>query len=108
MLKDFRIGFTQKKENVKFFIRITFRYLFSRKNSSLSLDRKCLQTFFIIYYITVWKKNSPQKNISSNQLFSNLFSKTAIFTEFLPKLREREFPKFPHCVHTKCIFFPNS
>ena len=38
------------------------------------------------------------KNISSNQLFSNLFSKSATFTEFLPKLREREFPKFRHCV----------
>ena len=35
---------------------------------------------------------------SSNQLFKNLFSKTATFTEFLPKLREREFPKFRHCV----------
>ena len=27
---------------------------------------------------------SHQKNISSNQLFSNLFSKTVTFTEFLP------------------------
>ena len=33
-----------------------------------------------------------QKNISSNQLFSNLFSKIVTFTEFLPKMREREFP----------------
>ena len=35
---------------------------------------------------------SHQKNISSNQLFSNLFSKTVTFTNFLPKLSEREFP----------------
>ena len=53
--------------------------------------------FYHILHYSVEKKLS-QRNISSNQLFSNLFSKTAIFTEFLPKLREREFPKFPHCV----------
>ena len=35
---------------------------------------------------------SHQKNISSNQLFRNLFSKTVTFTKFLPKIREREFP----------------
>ena len=36
---------------------------------------------------------SHQKNISSNQLFSNLlFRKTVTFTKFLPKMREREFP----------------
>ena len=35
---------------------------------------------------------SHQRKISSNQLFSNLFSKTVTFTKFLPKLREREFP----------------
>ena len=35
---------------------------------------------------------SHQKNISSNQLFSNLFSKTVTFTKFLPKMSEREFP----------------
>ena len=35
---------------------------------------------------------SHQKNISSNQLSSYLFSKTATFTKFLPKMREREFP----------------
>ena len=29
------------------------------------------------------------KNISSNQLFSNLFSKSVTFTEILPKIRER-------------------
>ena len=29
---------------------------------------------------------------SSNQLFSNLFSKAVNLTKFLPKMREREFP----------------
>ena len=32
---------------------------------------------------------SHLRNISSNQLFSNLFSKTVTFMKFLPKLRER-------------------
>ena len=35
---------------------------------------------------------SHQKNISSNQLFSDLFSKTVTFTKFLPKISESKFP----------------
>ena len=48
--------------------------------------------------VCVWHSVEKQeilshlKNISSDQLFSNLFSKTVIFTKFLPKMREREFP----------------
>ena len=38
------------------------------------------------------------KNISSNQLFSTFFSKNVAFTEFLLKMRESQFPWFPHCV----------
>ena len=43
------------------------------------------------YVFTVWKtRNSlSPKNISSNQLSKNLFSKTNYFTKFLPKMRER-------------------
>ena len=40
---------------------------------------------------------SHWKKISSNQLFSNFFSKTIDFTKFLPKKYEREFLQFPHC-----------
>ena len=40
---------------------------------------------------------SHWKKISSNQLFSNLFSKTNAFTKFLRKNCEREFLEFPHC-----------
>ena len=39
------------------------------------------------------------KKISSNQLFSNFFSKTIAFTKFLRKKCEREFLQFPHCDH---------
>ena len=48
---------------------------------------------------------SHLKQFSSNQLFSNLlFCKTVNFTKFLPKMREREFPKFPHCVGADAVF----
>ena len=40
---------------------------------------------------------SHWKKISSNQLFSNFFSKTIAFTKFLRKKCEREFLQFPHC-----------
>ena len=39
---------------------------------------------------------SHWKNISWNQLLSNFFSKTVVFTKFLSKKCEREFPQFPH------------
>ena len=42
-------------------------------------------------------ENSHWKIFSSNHLFSNFFSKTVTLTKFLPKMRESEFPKFPHC-----------
>ena len=52
---------------------------------------------------------SHQKNISSNQLFSNLFSKTVTFMKFLPKMREREFDSrnfhTVHCGHVPHHFF---
>ena len=42
-------------------------------------------------------KTLSLKKISSNQLFSNFFSKTVTFTKFLPKMHESKFPEFPHC-----------
>ena len=45
--------------------------------------------------VCVWKIQIftlTKKNISSNQLVSNLFSKIVTFAKFLPKMREREFP----------------
>ena len=37
------------------------------------------------------------KKISSNQVFSNFFSKTIVFTKFLRRKCEREFLQYPHC-----------
>ena len=44
---------------------------------------------------TLWKNEKfslTEKNISSNQRFSNLFSKNVDFTKFLPKKFECKFP----------------
>ena len=35
--------------------------------------------------LTVWKLRTHRKNISSNHLFSNFYSKTITFTKILPK-----------------------
>ena len=40
------------------------------------------------------EKKSHQKNISSNQLFSNFFSKNVAFTKFLPKNVRKNFCNF--------------
>ena len=45
-----------------------------------------------------------QKNISSNQLFSDFFSKNVDFTENLPKKCEIKFLKFPHCTVIHYLF----
>ena len=52
---------------------------------------------------------SHWKKISSNHLFSNFFSKTIAFTEFLRKKCEREFLEFPHCAQHSVEFckFPS-
>ena len=46
--------------------------------------------------VVKWKIYSHRKNISSNHLFSDFFSKNVVFTRFLPKMRESEFVKLPH------------
>ena len=51
------------------------------------------------------RKILSPKNISSNQLFSNLFSKTVTFTKFLLKMREREFRNF-HPERLELDFLP--
>ena len=50
-----------------------------------------------VIYTTHCGKISHQRNISSNQNFTNLFSKTMTFTKCLSKMGEREFPLFPQC-----------
>ena len=50
-----------------------------------------------VHGVEKWKIYSHWKKISSNQLFSNFFSKTVTFTKFLPKMHESKFPEFPHC-----------
>ena len=56
----------------------------------------------------MWKidKLTHQRNISSNQPFSNLFSKTVTFTKFLPKMRER-IPIISAVWHCDCVIIWN-
>ena len=51
----------------------------------------------VLYIVVISEIYSHWKNISSNHLFSNFFSKHVAFTKFLPKMRESKFPKLPHC-----------
>ena len=47
--------------------------------------------------VVKWKIYSHRKNISSNHLFSDFFSKNVAFANFLPKMGESKFLKLPHC-----------
>ena len=65
---------------------------------------KSLCVRYIISPYTVPQDNVEKMKIysnqiffSSNQLFSNFFSKNVAFSKFLPKIRESKFPKLPHC-----------
>ena len=100
------------------FCKNSVKLTFSLKGYTVNqFDGKFLQWGKISEISTLWKSTikhdqyfyrkinispsnqilSHHKNISSNQLFSNLSSKTVTFTKFLPKMHEREFPYFPHC-----------
>ena len=48
--------------------------------------RANLRNFYNVHSVVNWKKYSHQKNVSSNQLCSNFFSKNIAFTKFLPKI----------------------
>ena len=56
---------------------------------------------FFSLTIAVWKSKKFSLTKKSfrqiNSLVLKLFSKTVTFTKYLPKMREREFPQFPHC-----------
>ena len=75
------------------FDEIFFRWERISRFSTLC-TMKC-RLSFSLFQTTGWRNEKfslTKKNISSNQLFSTLFSKTVNFTKFLPKIREREFP----------------
>ena len=57
-----------------------------------------LTQFFWPYHSELWKneKFSHHQKIFREINSCNLFSKTITFTKFLPKMRESEFPEFPH------------
>ena len=84
---------------INFLVISLVKPLFSR-NFCVKSVRESLQFPHTQRYGTQCGKTknlvSP-KNISSNQLFSNFFSKNATFTKFLPKMCETKSQQFPHC-----------
>ena len=60
-------------------------------NTKSLLLHNCKFTFH--NNVEKWKICSHRKNISSNQLFGDFFSKNVAFTKFLPKKCEREYPQ---------------
>ena len=66
-------------------LSLTYRNIFFKNG-----ERKILS-------VEILKIYSHRKLFSSNQLFSNFFSKTVTYTKFLPKIRESELLYFPHC-----------
>ena len=96
--------FHRKNENFtlteKKFRQITYLVLFIVKTLlSRNFCQKCetKSQQFPNCGVEKWEILSHWKKISSNQLFSNFFSKTIVFTKFLRKKCEREFLQFPHC-----------
>ena len=64
---------------------------------SRNFCQKCVRVNFSQCSAIKWKIYSDRKNISSNHLFGNFFSRNVDFTKFLAKMRESKFPKLSHC-----------
>ena len=82
---------------VQFYVKTAIcKFLHLWKISSNQFSNKIYvcksQNFAYTHIVEKWKIYSHPKNISSNQLFSNFFSKTVTITKILPKLRESKFP----------------
>ena len=77
----------EKFREIYSFLTSLVKALIWRKNVDFSI--KIVIGFYSTFYFhTVQcekRKNSHQIKISSNQLFSNFFSKSVTFTKFLPK-----------------------
>ena len=89
------------------------KFLHLWKISSNQFYNKIYENRKILLTRTLWKNEnySHRKNISSNQLFSNLVKKV-VFTKFLPKKSVREnfrnfhrYGNFGHSVILFCAFF---
>ena len=78
---------------------LTLRLIFPHKEPMCSpICKTTGRNYENITQCDKMKKLLSPKNISSNHFFSNFFSKTVAFTNFLPKMRESKFLKLPHSV----------
>ena len=73
------------------FREIEFTEIFVKTVKITAYCRKTRNSL-LLQTVEIKEIYSHWKNISSNHLFSNLFSKTVTFTKYLPKLSESEFP----------------
>ena len=83
---------TEFFRQINYLVILIILLLVKTSFSQIFFSKKCEST--------VWKNEKfslTEKKISSNQLFSDFFSKTIAFTKFLRKKCEREFLQFPHC-----------
>ena len=85
-----------------FLVRVNF----SSFHSTLWCTIIVIQSLIFSHAI-LWKNEKfcfPKIFFSSNQLFSNFFSKNVAFTKFSPKMCETKLQQFPHCVsYTHCV-----
>ena len=78
-IKIVKKGMKAQYENI---LRVFSKY---SVKSTFSLKNLCASWFHEICHVVKWKIYSHRENISSNQLFSNFFSKTIALTKFLLK-----------------------
>ena len=84
--KNEKFGLTEKIfRQIDSFVISLVKPLLSRDFRQKSV-RVNFRNFHIVHSVEKWKIYSHWKKISSNQLFSNFFSKTVTFTRFSPKI----------------------
>ena len=87
-LREFNAQVFFINEFVTIFTHFHRIYWFSWSKFDLTEKSSCLT----VHIVEKWKIWCHWKSISSNQLFSDLFSKTVAFTKFLPKKCETKIP----------------
>ena len=92
----------KNRENTTLFILVVPKRVLSCYDKNC-FDENSLKYVLqiVLQYYSQYGKTSP-KNISSNQLFSNYFSKNVTFTKFLPQMCETKLQKIStlwHCAY---------
>ena len=92
--------YCHKHFNYNYFVKVTFLL---KKILKSWFDEIFNGSQYFLFFHTVtaqcgkMKNLVSPKNISSNQLFSDFFSKNVTFKKFLAKMCETRLQQFPHC-----------